>query len=373
VRRLTVVQLLPALHSGGVERGILEIAQAVVEAGHQAVVISAGGPLVQRLLDCGAQHITLDIGRKSLLSLRHIRNLRRIFVETGADIAHAHSRLPAWLGWLAWRSLPKASRPRWVTGIHGLHSPTRYSAIMTSGQRVICVSQTVRDYFLHHYPRTDPNRLCVIGCGIDPAQFPPVRLGDVHARQAIAAQYPMLAVDKPLLLLPGRGTRLKGHKHALHLLAALHAEGIHATVWMPGALQSGRQTYLQQLQQLAAQLGIAQSVLITEHTHHIAQAYAASDLVLQLSDKPEAFGRTVLEALSVGRPVLGWDHGGVGEQLRRLQPEGLVPLGDHLRLLQRARALLQQPPVLPASLPFTLHAMQQATLDVYAELVDSDQ
>jgi len=373
VPRLTVLQLLPALQSGGVEQVTLEIAQALTAAGHQAIVISAGGPLVKRLLDCGAQHIRLDIGRKSLFSLRHIRTLRRLFVETGADIVHAHSRLPAWLGWLAWRKLPQSSRPRWVTSLHGLHSSNRYSAIMTSGERVICVSHTARDYFLHYYPRTDPKRLRVIQCGVDPAQFPRVAFGDIHAKQLIAKRYPLLSADKPLLLLPGRGTRLKGHTHALHLLAALHAEGVLANLWMPGALQSSRLVYVAQLQQLAAQLGIEQSVVISENTDQIAQAYAASDLVLQLSDKPEAFGRTVLEAFSVGRPVLGWDHGGVGEQLRHLQPEGAVPLGDHRALVQRARALLQQPPTLPISLPFTLHAMQQATLDVYAELINSDQ
>jgi len=374
VRRLTVIQLLPALHAGGVELATLNIAQGLTHAGHQAIVISAGGPLVQPLLDYGAKHIALDIGRKSLLTLRHIRILRRIFVESNADIIHAHSRLPAWLGWLAWRGLPQASRPRWVTSLHGLHSPNRYSAIMTSGERVICVSQTARNYFLQHYPRTDPKKLRVIACGVDTDQFPRIALGDLPARQTIMARYPMLAVDKPLLLLPGRGTRLKGHIHALRLLAALHAEGIAANLWMPGALQSGRQAYIQQLTQQAKQLGIAQSVLITENTRQIAQAYAASDLVLQLSDKPEAFGRTVLEALSVGRPVLGWDHGGVGEQLRNLQPEGAVPLGDHAALVQRARDLLQHPPIpVPSSaIPFTLQAMQQATLDVYAELANSD-
>jgi len=370
VRQLTVVQLLPALHSGGVELVTLEITQALVEAGHRAIVISAGGPLVQPLLDYGAEHISLDIGRKSLLTLGHIRTLRRIFVETGADIIHAHSRLPAWLGWLAWRDLPKTSRPRWVTGLHGLHSPNRYSAIMMSGERVICVSQTVRDYFLHHYPRTDPQKLRVIACGVDIDQFPRVARGNLPARQSIAAQYPLLAVDKPLLLLPGRGTRLKGHIHALRLLAALHAEGIFANLWMPGALQLGRQAYVQQLTRQAKQLGITSSVLTSENTRQIAQAYAASDLVLQLSDKPEAFGRTVLEALSVGRPVLGWDHGGVGEQLRLLQPEGAVPLGEHTVLVKRARDLLQHPPLPIASsaIPFTLQTMQQATLDVYAEL-----
>ena len=107
MRRVTVVQLLPALHSGGVERSTLEVAQALVAAGHRAIVVSAGGRLVPPLLDSGAEHLALDIGRKSLLTLRHVVALRRLFAETGADIVHARSRLPAWLGWHALRGLPR--------------------------------------------------------------------------------------------------------------------------------------------------------------------------------------------------------------------------------------------------------------------------
>ena len=92
---LTVVQLLPALDGGGVERSTLEIADALVRAGHRALVVSAGGRLVPRLEALGAQHVTLDIGRKSLWTLRHVAALRRLFAEERADIVHARSRLPA--------------------------------------------------------------------------------------------------------------------------------------------------------------------------------------------------------------------------------------------------------------------------------------
>lgn len=369
MRRLTVVQLLPALHSGGVERSTLEVAQALVAAGHRAIVVSAGGRLVQPLLDSGAEHLTLDIGRKSLLTLRHVASLRRLFVETGADIVHARSRLPAWLGWYALRGLPAAQRPHWVTTMHGLNSPGRYSAIMASGDRVICVSQTVRDYLLATYPQTDPAKLRVIPRGVDVTQFPRVARSDRRPRLALVAQHPQLTGDGPLLLLPGRGTRLKGHSYALRLLAALRGGGVPAVLWMPGAREPGREAYIRELEQSAQALGVADALAITAPTSRIAQAYAASDLVLQLSDKPEAFGRTVLEALSVGRPVLGWDHGGAGELLGQLQPSGAVALRDEAALLQRARELLLHPPALPARIPFTLQSMQRATLDVYGELV----
>ena len=368
MHRLTVVQLLPALQSGGVERSTLEIAAALVRAGHRAVVVSAGGRLVQPLLEVGAEHLTLDIGRKSLLTLRHVVGLRRLFTELGADIVHARSRLPAWLGWYALRGMPPAMRPRFVTTVHGLNSPSRYSAVMTYGERVICVSQTVRDYVCTHYPHTDTARLRVIPRGVEIAQFPRRPQPDRRARTWAQTLVPSLPADAPLLLLPGRGTRLKGHADGLQLLAAVRAAGLPAWLWLPGAREPGREAYIRLLEAEKARLGVADAVAFTEPPARIAEAYAASDLVLQLSRKPEAFGRTVIEALAVGRPVLGWAHGGAGELLAELQPAGAVPPFDAQALAQQALALLHHRPAPPARLPYTLQAMQTATLNVYDEL-----
>lgn len=367
-RRLTVVQLLPALQAGGVERSTLEIAAALVAAGHRALVVSAGGRLVPTLEACGAVHVTLDIGRKSPRTLGQLLPLRRLLQRERPDIVHARSRLPAWLGWAALRSLPAQARPHWVTTVHGLNSPGRYSAIMTGGERVICVSQTVRRHVLEHYPGTDPARLRVIARGLDPTQFPRRPWPDPGMRAQIAERFPQLDGAGPLLLLPGRGTRLKGHADGLRLLAALRGDGLDARLWLPGARQAGRETYIAELQALAAGLGIADAVAFTAPTAQMVQAYAASDLVLQLSRKPESFGRTVIEALSVGRPVLGWAHGGVGELLAQLQPCGAVAPFDEVALAGTARALLAAPPAPPATMPYTLAAMQVATLSLYQEL-----
>lgn len=371
MRRLTVVQLLPALEAGGVERSTLEIAEALVRAGHRAIVVSNGGRLLPRLEALGAEHVTLDIGRKSPLVLRHVAALRQLFRAVDADIVHARSRLPAWLAWFALRGM-RGRRPRFVTTAHGLNSPSRYSAIMVRGERVVCVSQTVRDYLLRHYPATDPRRLVVIPRGIDPAAFPHAPRPDRAARVRIAADQPPLAGDGPLLLMPGRGTRLKGHTDAIALLANLRASGIDARLWMPGALQAGREAYHAELEDLAQAAGVEDAVAITAATDDIAEAYAASDLVLQLSRKPESFGRTVIEALSVGRPVLGWAHGGVGELLRALQPGGGVAPFDMAALASAARSLLAHPPGPAATMQaYRLDAMQEATLALYQSLVDA--
>ena len=372
-RPLTVLQLLPALESGGVERSTLEISAALVAAGHRSLVVSAGGRLLPALLEGGGEHVELDVGRKALATLRLVGLLRRLLVEQGVDIVHARSRLPAWVGWRALRGLPEPSRPRLVTTVHGLNSPSRYSQVMVRGERVVCVSDTVREHVLRHYPGTDPDRLRVIPRGIDARDFPRAPLPDRAARAAAAVAEPRLGGEGPLLLLPGRGTRLKGHADALELLAALRAGGSDARLWMPGARDPARASYVAELESRALELGIADVVAITPPTSAIAAAYAASDLVLQLSRKPEAFGRTVIEALSVGRPVLGWDHGGVGELLGELQPEGAVPAFDAEALRLRAGALLARDGRLPATIPtvpdrYSLRSMQDATLSVYDEL-----
>ena len=225
----------------------------------------------------------------------------------------------------------------------------------------------LRAHLLRHYPRTDPARLVVIPRGIDPAGFPRTpREGAQRAR--IAAAYPELGGDGPLLLLPGRGTRLKGHADAIALLARLRAGGSDARLWMPGVVQAGREDYLMELDELADDAGVADALAMTEPTSAMAEAYAASDLVLQLSRKPEAFGRTVVEALAVGRPILGWDHGGVGDLLRELQPRGAVAPFDTGELARRAQGLLEDPPVPPATMAYTLRAMQEATLAMYRSL-----
>jgi len=364
---LTVVQLLPALESGGVERSTLEIAEALATAGHRAIVVSAGGRLVPALETSGGEHVALDIGRKSPLAFRHAATLRRMFDNRAVDVVHARSRMPAWVARLALRGMPAAARPRFVTTVHGLNSPSRYSAVMASGERVVCVSETVREYLLEHYPWVDPSRLRVIPRGIDPAAFPRAPNPDRGARAWAAAQFPVLSGDGPLLLLPGRGTRLKGHADALRLLAALHARGTHARLWMPGARDPARTAYVAELEALARSLCVQDAVALTPPTDAIARAYAASDLVLQLSRKPEAFGRTVLEALSVGRPLAGWDHGGVGEQLRRWQPAGAVRPFDADALRSVVEAMLLAPPA-PVTMPDSLQGMQDATLSLYDEL-----
>ena len=357
MRRLTVLQLLPALGSGGVEKSTLEIGDALVQAGHRSIVISAGGRMLDALQRSGSEHVTLDIGRKSLSTLRHAWTLRRLIRQLQPDIVHAPSRLPAWLAWLAMRSMG-GGRPPFVTTVHGLNSPGWYSSIMTRGDRVICVSGSVRAHVLSNWPDTKAAKLVVIERGVNTDLFCP-------------APGPRTMVDATRrLLMPGRGTRLKGHEAALTLLADLRRAGCKARLWLLGTREPGREAYVAELEALADTLGVADALEISPPRHDVIAAYRQSDLVLQLSAKPEAFGRTVVEALASGVPVVGWAHGGVGELLARYFPEGQVAPGDRQALLATTLLVLGKAPVLPPLQAQSLAQMQAQTLKVYESLLD---
>jgi glycosyltransferase involved in cell wall biosynthesis len=366
-RRLTVVQLLPALENGGAERSALEVARALVAAGHRSVVVSAGGRMVPQLEAEASEHITLDIGSKSLRSLTRIGTLRRTLAGIGPDIVHARSRLPAWLAWFALRGM--RPRPGFVTTVHGLNTPGTWSGIMTRGDRVIAVSQSVRDFVLGHYRRVDTARLTVIPRGIDPAAFPYGYRPEAGWRKAFFEEYPQLA-GAPLLTLPGRGTRLKGHADAIALIAGLRERGIEARLLLLGIAERGREAYLREMQELAKTRGVADVVVFSPPRSDVRDVFAASDLVLQLSNKPESFGRVVIEALSLCRPVLGYAHGGVGELLAELYPAGRVPVGDVDRLVVRAAELLGRAPPIPPLQRYHLSDMQSAVLALYEELAE---
>ncbi|MCG8378418.1 MAG: glycosyltransferase, partial [Proteobacteria bacterium] len=157
--KLTVLQVLPALQSGGVERGTIEVAAELIRRGHRAVVVSAGGRMEDELLETGAEHVTLPVGQKSLLSLRYLAPLKSTIESTGADILHCRSRFPAWLGLIAWSLMPASRRPAFVTTVHGPYSVNAYSRVMVRGDRVIAISEFIRDYIREAYPDIPMDRV----------------------------------------------------------------------------------------------------------------------------------------------------------------------------------------------------------------------
>lgn len=363
LRKLTVLQVLPALQSGGVERGTLEIAEYLVSQGHRSLVMSAGGRMVPALEASGSQHFTSPIGRKSLLTLRLIPQLRALWQREQVDVVHVRSRFPAWVVYLAWKGMPVATRPRLVTTVHGYYRPGWYSRIMTRGERVIVISNTIRDYAQRTYGLPEA-KMQLIYRGVDTAVYRPGYQPDQSWLDAWFAEFPQLR-GKRLLVLPARISRWKGADDFVDMLRIVCQQQPDVHALLVGEVATDKQGFAQHLQQKIAAAGLSEHITLTGYRQDVKQIMAMASIVYSLSTEPEAFGRTTVEALSLGVPVIGYAHGGVAEQLMALLPEGLVPVGHVAEVAMLTLSWLVQPPQVLPNTQFSLEQMQQRTLAVY--------
>ncbi len=357
------------------EQGTVEIAQALARDGLGALVASAGGRLVPALRATGARHVTLPLAAKDPVSLlRNAGRLARLARAEGVTLLHARSRAPAWSTLLAAR---RTGLP-FVTTYHGAYGegvPGKrlYNSVMARGDRVIAASRYVAGLIAARHG-TDPARIRLIPRGVDPARFDPdARRGAQVAQLASAWRLPDGA---PIVMLPARLTRWKGGLVLIEALARLVRQD--AVAVLVGADQ-GRTAFAAELEQRARALGVADRVRFAGHCADMPAALMLADAVVSASIEPEAFGRAVIEAQAMARPVIATDHGGAAETVADGATGYLVPPGDAAALaaaLDRVLAMPQEDryalgararaAVLARS---TVAAMQAATLDVYRELL----
>ena len=361
---MKVIQILPELNAGGVERGTLEVGKYLVEQGHASIVISNGGRLVEQLESEGSRHITLPVHKKRLSSLKQVKGLRRLFEEERPDILHLRSRLPAWLAYLAWRKMDPTTRPRLITTVHGFYSVNAYSAIMTKGERVICVSNSVKDYVLKNYPKVPEERLTVIHRGVDPQEFPYGYQPPADWLAKWKSDYPELE-GKYVITLPGRITRWKGQLDFIEVIAGLKQRGLPVQGLIVGEPHPKKLEFLEKVKAAIQTASLENDITLVGHRSDLREVMAVSDVVVSCSTDPEAFGRVTLEALAIGKPVAGYAHGGVHEQLQALLPEGKIPIRDIYALSQQLMKWIEEPQAPKRSNPFTLKSMLGSTMAIY--------
>jgi glycosyltransferase involved in cell wall biosynthesis len=363
-----VLQVLPSLITGGVERGTVEITKAIVEAEAVALVASAGGPMVRQIERAGGTHIALQLTTKSPLGIwRNARALEAVIHDRNVSLVHARSRAPAWSAWLACQ---RTGVP-FVTTYHGTYGESfpfkrRYNSVMARGRIVIAASHFIADLVAarHH---VDVARIRIIPRGVDPAVFDPATVsGSRIAKLAADWRVPN---NMRIVTLPGRLTAWKGHAVLLDAIARLSRPDVMCV--FVGSAQ-GRQGYVRNLEHKAMRLGISARLRLVGQCDDMPAAMCLSDVVVHASTKPEAFGRVVIEAQAMGRPVIASDLGGPVETVRhgetgwRVRPDDPDALAAAIELAldldPEARLSLGQRA--RASVP-TVRAMQDATLDVY--------
>jgi glycosyltransferase involved in cell wall biosynthesis len=370
-----ILQVLPSLVTGGVERGTIEITQAVADADGVALVASAGGKLVAAVQRAGGQHIALPLDTRNPLAIwRNAARLEELIRSRNVAIVHARSRAPAWSAWLACRR----TGAHFVTTYHGVYNEDlpfkrAYNAVMARGEIVIAASRYVAELIVFRH-NLYPTRIRVIPRGVDTALFDPAIVAP--DRLARLARQWRLPDGVSTIVLPGRLTSWKGQSVLLSAIARLSRRDVFCV--LVGSDQ-GRRRYSAQLGRQAERLGIADRVRLVGECDDMPAALMLSDVVVHASIRPEAFGRVVIEAQAMRRPVIAADLGGPVETVRdgvtgwRVIPGDpaalaaaidavlALPQAERQALGQRARQAVQR--------GYTVRAMQDSTLDVYEEVL----
>jgi glycosyltransferase involved in cell wall biosynthesis len=373
-----VLQVLPELDEGGVERGTLDIAFHLQREGWTALVASAGGAGEAALGEAGARAFRLPLESKNPFVIRaNIKRLARIIREHRVDLVHARSRAPAWSAYYAAR---RSGIP-FLTTFHGVYGGShrwlkrRYNAIMVRGERVIAISEHVADHIQSTFG-IGPDRLRVIHRGVDLATFDPAAVTD--DRRAELAERWRLAPGMKVVMLPGRVTRIKGHLLLVRALARLDRSDV--ACLMVGGVEP-RSAYVSEVEGLIGATGLRERVRMVGSATDMPTALSLADVVAVPSIGPEAFGRVAVEAQAMGRPVVATDIGGLGETIMPAATGWLVPPNDvdalagaldlalampadaRERLARRARRFVTR--------NFSLEQMAQQTLAVYRELLET--
>ncbi|OZB15066.1 MAG: glycosyl transferase [Hyphomonas sp. 34-62-18] len=380
MKNRVILQVAPELSAGGVERTVLEVTEAIVQAGGRALLASRGGRLEAEFERLGGELFRMDAKSRNPLTIRiNEGKLRQIIREEKVDLVHARSRAPAWSAYAAAR----AEGIPFVTTYHGAYSGTSglkraYNSVMAKGDVVIANSNWIAEH-IRKVHETPADRIVTIPRGVDLAEFDPRAVAPARV-EAIRQGWGLLGDKRLTLFLPGRLTEWKGQGLAIDAFAALAPDERAGMVFVLAGDPQGRDRYVEELQHRITALDIEASVIIAPHITDMAAAYLAADIVLAPSTRPEAFGRVAAEAAAMERPVIVSDHGGGRETVIEYETGARVTPGDASALSGALRAMIGLGPTVRASMGaagrahvirhFSKRGLQTATLTVYKRLLE---
>lgn len=322
---MKVVQILPELNEGGVERGVVELNRELVLKGVDSCVISAGGKLESQIVKEGGEHIKFDVCSKNIFTFfSRVRKLKEILKKIKPDIVHVRSRVPAWLVYFANKSLGF----KVVSTVHGFNSVSFYSAIMTKADHIICVSNSIKEYIQKHYKASE-DKITVIPRGIDLELFNADNLdedfmSDFKKKWILNGGLTVTSV--------GRITQLKDYETFIKAVSLVKTSNQNVTGLIVGGVREDKKEYFESLKALANELELTENIKFTGSQSKIAEIYALSDVVVSCSKKPESFGRAVAEAIALNTPVAATNHGGVKDIIIQNENGFLFEVGDEKQL-----------------------------------------
>lgn len=315
-QKKVILQILPALNSGGVERGVIDISKAVAAAGFDSIVVSNGGAMLPQFGGSKVRHITLPVHSKNpFVIYRNIKKLAEIIKKYQVDLIHIRSRVPAWSAYFAC----KKTGCKMVSTVHGSYSVNlfskkisewklRYNAVMLKPKFIIVVSGFIKNYIFENYSKIvdlSQKQIEVIHRGVDLNYFSNQKVSATRTVKLLESWD--LPEDKQIIMLPGRITGWKGHEFLVDALAKVKNQNFFCI--MVGRYE-GHEKYCQKLEKKISQNNLEGKIKIVGETKDMPAAYLISDLVISSSIKPEAFGRVAIEAGAMGRIIIATNIGG---------------------------------------------------------------
>ncbi len=316
-RKPVILQILPALESGGVERGCVDIARALKKQGFEPVVASAGGVLTYQLREHGIRHYDLPLNKKNPITIyKNIAKIEKIIKENYVDIVHVRSRAPMWSAYFAC----KKNNVKLVSTVHGTYSlkfwkwkifPLKriYNELMLRADHVIAVSNFIKDYIAQNYKINVEGKVTVINRGADLSYFDAKKVSTSRIVDLVKKWN--LPEDKKIILMPARFTAWKGHEFLIDALAKVEGDFFCAMV----GSDHGHEKYRKRLERKIIDNNLSGKMRVVGMCKDMPAAYALSHLVVFPSVRPEAFGRIAIEAQACAKVVIATNIGGARDTI----------------------------------------------------------
>jgi glycosyltransferase involved in cell wall biosynthesis len=375
-QKKTILQVLPSLVAGGVERGTVDISKALVDNNYNSIVASSGGVLSKLIPEHGAKHIEMPVDSKNPFQIyRNIGRLVEIIKENDVDIIHARSRAPAWSSYFA----ANITGIKFITTFHGTYNFSNgikkfYNSIMTKGEKVIAVSDFIRKHIIDNY-KINEDKIRLIHRGVDTASFDPAKI-EAEKVVSLRAKY-NIPEGVPVILLPGRFSQWKGQMFLLEALCRLKDKQFFCLIIGD---QSRHPDFVKKLESKIAAEDLKRKVLLAGAEYDMKSLYAMSDIIISASIEPEAFGRIAIEAQAMEKLIIATKCGGACETVTdeetglHVTPNDIFDFAEKISYALSILGSEKHKNITKAARKsviehFSLEVMKNKTLAVYKELL----
>ena len=337
-----ILQVIPAMEMGGAELGTLEVSRYMKKKGWNIIVASSGGSLVRKLNILNIPHVKLPLNSKNpLIIFFNIFKIAWVIKKYKVKIVHVRSRAPAWSTYFACSMLRGI---KIISTVHGAYSNQNifkkiYNSIMLKSVKIIAISNYIKNYLLKNYKFTKKKRekIVIIPRGVDLERFNPQNVNS--KRLFFLSKQWELPDGIPIILFPSRIAPFKGHKTLLKAIAILKKDTKINFICLMVGLPKKNSNYENEINSIIEENELSDYIKFLGPCNDMPAAYKISDIVVSPADKPEGFGRIIIESQSMERPIIASAHGGSLELIKEnysgwlFKPNNEKDLADKLRYL----------------------------------------